>query len=278
MRNFFIFLTFLLFIFRKDKVILGASTALNLWSKNIFPILFPTFIIADLIISSSLIIIITKLFGRVFKKIFKTTEYSAIIFFISLLCGTPTNAKLLKNLYNNGLIREDAITKILSFSYFSNPFFILTFTSFKVLLIFWISNILTGLILRNKYTNDFTDLDIKNNSFNLNNSISNNLTIILNILGTITVFMVISYSIPFFNPFINVILTSFLELSTALYKIKMYLNLDIFYLVALSLSGLSILLQIKSIMKDTFVDYKFIIKSRIITALLCIFIECFLAI
>ena len=268
MRNFFIFVTFLLFLINKDSVILGASSALNIWSKNVFPVLFPTFIIADLIISSSFITIFTKYIGNILGKIFKTTKYVAFILFISLICGTPTNAKLLKNLYDNNLIHENSITKILTFTYFFNPFFILMFTNFKTLIIFWISNIITGLLLRNKYTDDYTNINNNNISFNLGDSIAKNMNVIINILGTITVFMVISYTMPFINPYFNVSITGILELTTSLYKIKMYFNIDYFYLAALSFCGFSILIQIKSIMKDTFVDYKLLIKSRIITLVL----------
>lgn len=275
MRNILILLIFFIFIFKKDAVILGSTTALTLWSKNVFPILFPTFILADLIVSSSIIIILTKYGGKFFGKLFKTTDYVLFILLISLLCGTPTNAKVLKNLYDKNLINGESITKILSFTYFFNPFFILSFTSVKILIIFWISNIFTGLILRNKYKKNYTNLNTLNNQFNLSKSISNNILTITNILGTITVFMVISYSIPFINPLINIIFTSLLELTTALHKIKLYINADILYLIPLSLGGLSVMNQIKSIMKDTFVDYKFIIKSRIITLIVSLII-CYL--
>lgn len=275
MRNILILLTFFIFIFKKDAVILGATTALAIWSKNVFPILFPTFILADLIVSSSIIVILTKYAGKVFGKLFKTTDYVLFILLISLLCGTPTNAKVLKNLYDKHLIKEESITKILSITYFFNPFFILSFTSVKVLIIFWISNIITGFILRNAYVDNYTNLDTLNNQFNLGKSISNNILTITNILGTITVFMVISYSIPFINPIVNIIFTSILELTTALHKIKLYINTDILYLIPLSLGGLSIINQIKSIMKDTFVDYKFIIKSRVITLIISLVIGYF---
>ncbi|MCH5166422.1 MAG: hypothetical protein J1F35_00885 [Erysipelotrichales bacterium] len=252
----------------KDSVVLGATSALNIWSKNVFPVLFPTFIIADLIISSSFITIFTKYFGSILSKIFKTTKYVAFVLIISLLCGTPTNAKILKNLYENNLIREESITKILTFTYFFNPFFILIFTNVRVLIIFWISNLITGILLRNKYIDDYANTENYNISFNLGESIAKNMNIIINILGTITVFMVISYTIPFINPLFNVIVTSILELTTSLYKIKTYFNINYFYLASLSFGGISILIQIKSIMKDTFIDYKLLIKSRIITLII----------
>lgn len=273
MRNFLILIIFFIFIFSKGSVVLGASYALNLWSKSVFPILFPTFILSDLLLSSNIINILTNKVGQVFGKIFKTSKYALYIFLVSLLSGTPTNAKNLKILYDEGAISLNSITKILSFTYFFNPFFILSFTSTRVLLIFWASNLITGFLLRGYYQENacvnHEDINIK---FNFTKSVATNMTTIINILGTITIFMVISYAVPFINEYVNVIFTSILEISSGLYKIKMYFDLDYLYLFALSFGGISILMQIKSILKDTFIDYKFILISRIITCLVSLII------
>lgn len=272
MRNLYILGILLMFIIHKDACILGATSALSFWSKNLFPILFPTFILVDLIISSRLVKYITRIFGNLFKLIFKTNPLSGFVFFISLLCGTPTNAKILKSFYEQGLVSEDDITKILSFTMFFNPFLIISFAGIKVLLIIWISNIFAGIILRDKYVSTIKKEKDFIVPFSFNSSISNNMNAILNILGTVTIFMCISYSIPFFNPVINTIFSSFLELSTALYRNKMYLNSEYLYLIMLSIGGISIFAQIKSILKDTSVDYKFLIISRIIVMFISLLI------
>lgn len=272
MRNIYILLLLLMFIIRKDACILGASSALVFWSKSLFPILFPTFILVDLLLSSELVKYITNIFGIIFKKIFKTSPLAAFIFFISMLCGTPTNAKILKKLHDEKIITSSDINKILSFTLLFNPFLIISFAGFKALLIIWISNLFTGFILRNSYiTSDdnITYLPIK---FSISESISTNITTIINILGTVTMFMCLSYALPFINPEFNIFVSSVLELSTALYKNKMYLNSTYLYLFMLSIGGISIFSQIKGILKDAQVDYKFILKSRIITTIISLII------
>lgn len=276
MRNLYVFLIFLMFIVHKDSVILGAISALSFWSKNLFPILFPTFILVDLVLSTSIIKYISKVFGFVFRKLFKAPQVSAFVFFISLLCGTPTNAKLLKRMYDEGSVNTKDITKILSFSFFFNPFLIVSFAGVKVLLIIWVSNILTGIILRNSYVSQDNEVLVKQIPFSLASSIKVNMDIILNILGTVTFFMCISYVIPFISPTFNVISSSFLELSTALYKNKLYFNSAYFYVFMLSIGGISIFSQIKSIMKDTFIDYKYLIKTRLMQMFIGLII-CFIA-
>lgn len=275
MRNLFIILLLFIFIIRKDLCLLGATTALTFWSKSLFPVLFPTFILVDLLLSTKFIFYITKFFGNIFKNIFKTSPYSAFVFVMSLLSGTPTNAKILKSLHDNGLITATDITKIMSFTFFFNPFLIINFAGLRVLIIIWISNIITGLILRNKYVSDNYNITSKYANFSLSDSICNNMNIIINILGSVTIFMCLSYMLPFLNPLFNTLISSFLELSTALYRNKMYLNSTHLYLVMLSLGGISIFTQIKSILKDTLIDYKFIIKSRFITLIIGLVISLF---
>lgn len=272
MRNIYILLLLLMFIIRKDACILGASSALVFWSKSLFPILFPTFILVDLLLSSELVKYITNIFGQFFKKIFKTSSLAAFIFFISMLCGTPTNAKILKKLHDEKIITSSDINKILSFTLLFNPFLIISFAGIKVLLIIWISNLFTGFLLRNSYIasdDNITYLPIK---FSISESISTNITTIINILGTVTMFMCLSYALPFINPEFNIFVSSVLELSTALYKNKMYLNSTYLYLFMLSLGGISIFSQIKGILKDAQIDYKFLLISRIITTIISLII------
>jgi len=275
MRNLYVFIIFLMFIIRKDNVILGAVSALSFWSKNLFPILFPTFILVDLILSTTLPKYVSKVFGRFFKVLFKSPPISAFVFFLSLLCGTTTNAKLLKSMCDEGSIKSQDINKILSFCFFFNPFLIISFAGIKVLLIIWISNILVGIISRNNYKTENNDGILTQIHFSLSRSVGINLDIILNILGSVTVFMCVSYVIPFISPTINVISSSFLELSTAMYKNKLYFNSDYLYIFMFSIGVISIFSQIKSIMKDTSIDYKYLIKTRLLSLIIGLFI-CFI--
>jgi len=275
MRNLYILIIFFIFIMRKEELILGASSALSFWSKNLFPILFPTFIIVDLLLSSTLIKYVSDILGFFFKKVFRTSKSASFVFILSMLSGTPTNVKILKRMYDNGSISSKDITKILSFTFFFNPFLIISFAGIKVLLIIWISNILTGIILRNFYVSEEVKTSSISIPFSLQESTRINMDIMLNILGTITVFMCLSYIIPFISPLFNALSSSFLELSTALYKNKLYFSSEYIYIFMLAIGGVSIFMQIKSILKDTLIDYKFIVLSRIITLIIALLI-CFL--
>lgn len=270
MRKLLIILLFLLFIFNREEIILSGIDAINIWSNTIFPLLFPTFIISDLLISSGIINIITKYLGGLYSKIFKLSPYGMYIFLISLISGTPTNAKNLKLLYDEGYINIDDITYILSTCVFFNPLLIISMVNLKVLIILWVANILTGIIMNRKRKVIKKDIKEIRNDFNLGKSIENNINILLNILGTITIFLMLSSIIKVNNPLFKVIISGLLEVTNGLNKINLFFKGHILYeylaLIILSFGGLSIFIQIKSILKDTSLNTKYFLISRLLCA------------
>lgn len=276
MRKITIILLFILFILNKDNVAITSISAINLWSQKIFPILFPTFIISDALISSGIINDITKTLGKFFSKIFNVSEYGLYIFLISLLAGTPTNAKNLKILYDNDYISEYDITKILSFCIFFNPLLIIQLTGIKILFIMWIANIITGIFLRNVLNYDKLPFKKTNITFNLSESIEKNINLLLMILGTILTYMVITNILPITNPYIKVFIGGIFEVTNGLnntsFLFKNSLSIEILAIIFISFGGISIHTQIKSILKDTKINYIYFFLSRLITAIVGIII------
>lgn len=271
-------LLLLLFIIRKDAIILGSVTALNLWTNNLFPLLFPTFILSDFLLSSGIVDVISNKFGTLFSKIFKTSKYGLYIFLIGTLCGSPTNAKNIANLYNNKLISDSEVNKLLLFSSLFNPFLIITFGGIRCLLIFWIANIINSFLYRNIYQSNNISLNsIKRNNFNLSNSINSNINILLSILGTVTIFSCIIYSLSL-NVNLKLLFSLLFELTNSINLIKVFFESNTYlYLIAYSLGGLSIFIQIKSILKDTFINYKLLLFNRCSLALISVILNfCFI--
>ena len=272
-----IIITILILIFIKrpeviDSIILGT----NLWKDNILPSIFPILIMSDLILNSNLINIISELTGSLFSKLFNVSKISSYAFFMSMISGCPSNAKYIKDLYNANIIDQNEVVKMLSMSLFYNPLLILSITSFlnhndQIFLIIcnFISNIIIGLINRNvKCQISNNNINIK--EFNLINSISNAIDVLLLILGSIITFTAINALLPINHP----LLSGFLEITNGINSIN---NLPINYKYTLIFSGilmgfggLSILTQIKSIFKDTPLDFSLYYKSRIIHIILMI--------
>ena len=275
MKKLLTFILFICFIINKNAIIYSASEALNIWSKSLFPVLYPTLILSDILLASGIINKIPKILYNIYSRIFKTSPYGLFVFLVSVFAATPTNAKILKDLCDNKLIDKNSLSKILSQTIFFNPILILTFSNLKVLIIMWVSNILTSFILRNKLvSNDITLKDI-NFKFNINESIEKNMKTILNILGTLTLFLSLSSIIPIKNQILKTFISGILEITSGFSRIKLYLTSplnDIMMLIFVSLASFSIIMQIKSILKETKFDSKYFYVSRFITLILSLFI------
>lgn len=275
MKKLLTLLLFILFIVNKNAIVLAASEALNIWSKSLFPVLFSTLILSDILLASGLISKIPKFFYDVYSKIFKTSPYGLFVFIVSIFGATPTNAKILKDLYDSKLIDKNSLTKILSQTIFFNPILILTFSNLKVLIIMWVSNVLTSFILRDALVSENPLKDSYNFEFNLNKSIEKNMKTILNILGTLTVFLSLSNIVPIRNPIMKTFISGILEITSGFTRIKLYtvnpIN-DILMLTFTSLASFSIIMQIKSILKETKFDSKYFYTSRILTLFISLLI------
>ena len=275
MKKLLTFILFICFIINKNAIIYSASEALNIWSKSLFPVLYPTLILSDVLLASGIINKIPKVLYNIYSCIFKTSPYGLFVFLVSVFSATPTNAKILKDLYDNKLIDKNSLSKILSQTIFFNPILILTFSNLKVFIIMWVSNILTSFILRNKLVSNDTTLKDINFKFNINESIEKNMKTILNILGTLTLFLSLSSIIPIKNQILKTFISGILEITSGFSRIKLYLTSplnDIMMLIFVSLASFSIIMQIKSILKETKFDSKYFYVSRFITLILSLFI------
>ena len=194
-------------ILYKSLVITTVSYALELWINTILPSLFPFFVISDILIKYNVTNYIPKIFKNFFCKLFKVSEYSIGIFFLSMLSGFPSNARNTRKYYEEGYISLDEANHILSFTHFSNPIFILSTVAvfffhheeygIIILISHYISNIVIGIISRrdlNTNLNHYTKGNKKSQNFGyvLTNAISSSINTILLIFGTLTCFLIVS--------------------------------------------------------------------------------------
>lgn len=264
-----------LFFYNKDLVSMSILESINIWYKNLFPSIFPVLILCDLIVSFNVFEFLIKSGGNIFQKLFRINKYGLLVFIVSLLCGTPSNMSLAYNLYKKNLLNEDDINKLIPLCLFFNPIFVISFTNIKVYAILFISTIITGLLFRGK-NNNIIEIELNsNNEFDLNKSIEKGIHILLNILGTISIFMLLSNIIIIKKPIVSCILGGFFELTTGLYKTNIFFKGNNYlYLLILSFGGISIFTQIKGILKDIRINYYHIVIQRlvvfIISVLICI--------
>lgn len=252
-----------------------------IWFKNLVPNILPIMIITSLIIESNLIFDLTNLLGNIFSRIFKTSRYSIFIFILSIFTGSPSNAKYINDLYNNKLISKDESTKILLFTTNFNSLLIYNlisiylgkYISIKIIITLILTNIIIGLLNRNY---DITLLPTKqiNNKINLTKIIKDSIDTMLMILGVLICFNLLINIVPINNIILKNLFNGFLEVTTALKSLES-INISIklkelLTLVYLSFSGLSIHLQIKSILTDT--NYILFLKNKLFSIFISLFI------
>lgn len=271
-------------------IIESVEESADLFFNKIFLSMFPFFILSDILISYNFPYYIGKLVGKFFNKIFKISKESSIVVILSMLSGHPGNAKYTKVLLDNGIISESEASKLIAFTYFPNPMFVIgsvgflflnnTRLGFYILLIIYLTNFIMGFLIRNKF-------NIKNSNYiNRNNeilnfgrimkkSIVNSFDTLILILGNITIFTILGnliFEYIHLNEITQAITTSFIEITGGIKNISeliVSLNLKVSLIIfALVFSGFCIHSQIFSILSDYKINYKFIIKTRVISAII----------
>lgn len=291
-----LFLVFICFylIINPNVLINSVNYSINLFFNYIFPTLFPFFILSDLLINYNVCFYIGKLFKKVFGFLFNFGEEETFIYILSIFSGQPSNAKYVKDLLDKNIINIKNATILLSTSFFPSPIFIigtigyLFYNSLEVgviiLLSVYLANIVLGIILRKNYK---PIVFIKRNSsfypFGkiINKSIINSFNTIIIILGSIVIFItIINIICNIFsnNVFFNTLISSFLEITISSKKISLLnipLNIKILLTtLVLSFGSLSVHTQVKSILYEYNIKYLTVLKNKIYTSIISLFICC----
>lgn len=285
-------------LMESDSILKSVSFSFDIWKNNIFPSLFPFFVLSELLINYGFVEFLGELFKPIMNYLFKVKGICAFIFIMSIISGIPANAKYIRELYLNSSIDEKEAGKMLLFTHFSNPLFILGTISILflknkqagllVLICHYVSNIIIGFLFRNYYPTEEknTKFSLKysilnmhkkrisqNKSFGsvLTNALINSVNTLLLILGVVTFFLIITTII---NNLINLspinqgILNGIFEITQGLKYISVLdISLKtktILSTMIISFGGLSGHMQVMGILSDTKIKYLPFLFGRII--------------
>ena len=277
----------IIYVFTNSKNITTAIfESYELFLKNIFPSLFPMFIISYILVEIKIPEVLGNIFKKPFYKLFKTKKEASFVFFMSMLTGFPSSAKYIESLMNKNLIDEKDANKILQFTFFSNPLFIINtvgimfLNNIKLGYIILIShitgNIITGLIFRNynkkeelkeeNIRQSIRELIIKINTtkfFNvLLNAIKDALSTMILIFGILVTFQIIITMMPK-----STIIKGLIEMTIGLKYTSLLTNTNLKLILStffLSFGGLCIHTQIMNILNKKRVKYLPFLLARII--------------
>ena len=128
-----ILVVFGLFLTFPKQVFSGATNGLMLWFQIMLPTLFPFMILLNLLINTSAVHTLSRLFAPVFGRLFGVSPYGSLAVFIGFLCGYPMGSKVTADLLKNGYITVSEGQYLLSFCNNTSLSFIVSFLMWQTL-------------------------------------------------------------------------------------------------------------------------------------------------
>lgn len=122
---------FLAMLFSPKAVFEGAESGLLLWFQVVFPTLLPFMLVSGLMLSGGGLVVISRIFGRLFSTLFATSPNGSFAVIAGFLCGYPMGAKVSADLVRSGRISRDEGAYLLSFCNNTSPIFIMNFIVWK---------------------------------------------------------------------------------------------------------------------------------------------------
>lgn len=271
----FLLTLLILYTINSTLVIKSILDYTNLFITKLFPTNFVFFMLSTILIDQGLIELINnklKLNGSIF--------YVTIM---SILSGIPSGSKYTKDLLEKDLISTKTANYLLAFTHFPNPMFVLNTVTIllnktlalKILICLILSNLIIALIFKppKKEVIIINDSPSKDFSESLSKAIIDSLKVILIIYGTSVFFYLITVIINKYltlNVLSHVLLNGIFDLTKGLFSISLLSNKllkSLLIIIFFSFGSLSIHIQIKSIITNTSLKYKYFIFGRLLQIL-----------
>ena len=255
----------------------------NLFLTKLFPVSFIFYIIIGLLIDYGII--------EFMSNILHINTTNLFIFIISMLTGFPSGSKYTKDLLDKGMIDLDTANRMIMFSHFPNPLFILTSLNivvkdkliiFNILISIIISNLFIMIIFGKKKL--FSNYNTIYNDFstNLVREITNSFKTMYIIYGTSLFFDLISSMVLMIfklKGIYYVLISGLFDFTRGLYSTTIISNIfirGILILIFISFGGIAVHLQVKSIFTNSKIKYKYFMKGRVIGTIISLIIYFFL--
>jgi len=289
------------FIVFPSEIILSVNSAIKVWKDNLLPVAFPFFLISELLINYGFIELFSELSKNVMGYFFHLKGECSFVIIGSILSGFPSSSKYINTLLENNQITIKDATYLLKFNHFPNPLFVIatigtillknkklgTIILYSII----ISNFIIALIFRPKqykYKHEkisikkaITDMNKKrtnnHSSFSelLANAIINSFNTLILLLGIIISFFILTSILKkVFNLPVTIfsLISGILEMTQGINNISL-LNLSlkvkaIIITFLISFGGLSIHMQVMSILSKTQIKYIPYLISRILHAVI----------
>lgn len=264
----------ILILMNSKNIVQNINNTSILFITKIFPSLFPTMAIGNMLVKLGINNIIPKIIKKIFNKLFHFDDNMTCIYIMSMFCGTPSNIMFINEYLDNGLINEKTAEYLCYTTHFFNPLFIISgvgigiFNNIKIgiiiLLMLYISSFIKLFVTRKKLIplnkKILTKKENTLNAFSI--SVKQSINAILIIFGIIILFNILNSLIKEIfnlNYITSIFINSLLEVTSGITKLNM-LNIPIILkiiltYILLSFGGLCIHMQVFSINKNKKIRY-----------------------
>ncbi len=284
--SFFVIALVLLFlIIKTDIATCTVIDALKLCVSAVIPTLFPFFVISGFLVNSGIVSAIGNILAPVSNFLFKTSGKGAVVFIIGIICGYPTGAKVIAEMYRNNNLDKKECERLLAFCNNSGPLFVigavgsamLNNKSYGVILyiIHVASAILTGVFFRAfADKSDFVkrnDIVVSTIGGAVSKSIEQAVKSIFNVCGYVVFFALLSAMSK------SIFITSFLEVTIGVKNIiTLGLNTKAMLVLLsgiLGFGGICVYFQVQSAVADTGLSTKMYLSGKALQSLIAMLIS-----
>lgn len=265
----------LLILFNSNIIIKSVNSSSLMFIKKIFPSLFPTMVIGNILIKSNVYLIIPKKIKAFLFKKFNFSNSTMELFIISLITGSPSSAMYINNYLNSGLINKKEAEALLCSTHFINPLFIVAgvgvgvFNNVKIGFVLFIMLFISTLIKIYLNKNNFKNskkkiINIKNTNLitNITSSIKESINALLLIFGIVVIFnllvSLVSHILDL-SKLASCVINGLLEMTGGIIKLS-NLNVNIYIKIFLAyyflnFGGLCIQMQSMSMIDNKKIRY-----------------------
>lgn len=274
-----------------NKVIESVNFSISIWKDNLFPTLFPFFVVSSLLLNYGFVDILGNLLSKPMNKLFHLPGCCGFVLAISLVSGFPSGAKYTKDLVENNLITIKQAERLLTFTHYSNPLFILGMIgsillnnqklAYLIMIAHIVSGLLVGIIFREKNYYSCENMQKKSNKTSktfgqlLTDSIMSSLNTMFLLLGIVTIFLIISTiikNIVSLPPILSTIVSGILEMTQGVKLASLMQTSELIKIIIItgiiSFGGLSVHMQVLGIISEQKIRYKYFFLARIIHSIL----------
>lgn len=107
----------------------GSIKGLTIWWNQVFPALFPFFVLAELMISFGVVNFAGILMEPLMRPIFRLPGIGGFVLMMGVVSGFPAGARITADLYKDKKLTKSEAERLASFTNFSNPLFIFSVTA-----------------------------------------------------------------------------------------------------------------------------------------------------